>query len=273
LFDEMNSLFSLKASENNVDLTFYVDPDFPTIILQDDIRLRQILNNLISNAIKFTKNGSVIITCKGQYDTSANTITVILEISDTGSGIPLNQRELIFEPFKQKEGQNNTQFGGTGLGLSITKRLVEKMEGHIELVSEEGKGSIFSVHLANQKYFNAEEKVDSSNSILAGNLQTRPNSKLPCEEKNPYKIPAVFSREIKSLETTLWVNCQRTQRLIDIRKFSSQVEEIASRYSNEALKCYSIQMEEALKKLDAHRMNELLDAFPSMLHPVKGDES
>ncbi len=132
--------------------------DFPQYIEIDETRVRQILFNLVGNAIKFTEKGQVTIELyQTKYNRKTKTIDFDILVRDTGIGIPTEQQDLIFESFKQQEGQSTKKFGGTGLGLAITKRLVEVMGGQIEVESKAGKGSTFIVHLKNMQVLRLKE--------------------------------------------------------------------------------------------------------------------
>lgn len=149
LFEEIESIFGAKIKEKNLDLIIDIPGDLPQTVLLDEIRLRQILTNLVGNAIKFTESGYIRLSAKHQYPEKSdhNGLELIISVEDTGKGIPKEQQELIFEAFSQVKGQKYSQFGGTGLGLSITRRLIEIMHGQIDLYSEVGKGSTFEIHL------------------------------------------------------------------------------------------------------------------------------
>lgn len=150
VFKEINQIFSLSLEQKKLDFEFTIAPDFPQYIIFDEIRLRQILFNLIGNAVKFTETGSIKIeiTCIYQQQ-QANLFDMIIKVKDTGIGIPKTAWDSIFEAFRQQDGQNTKKYGGTGLGLSITKRLTEMMAGKIWLESEEGKGTCFYLHFKN----------------------------------------------------------------------------------------------------------------------------
>lgn len=148
IIQEISDLYSTKALSKG--LIFVIDNDLniPENIMLDDLRLRQVLINLISNAIKFTENGSITLTTKLlKLNPAEGTINISISVKDTGIGINKDYKKLIFEPFTQQEGQSYRKYGGTGLGLPIAKKLVELMGGRIELESEEGKGSEFVVYL------------------------------------------------------------------------------------------------------------------------------
>lgn len=143
---ELDDVFRQKAEAKHLQFIHTVADSVPSYLLLDDVRLRQILFNLIGNALKFTDKGSVSthMACERMPDEK---IRLTMEISDTGIGIPKAQQELIFEPFRQADGQSNRKYEGSGLGLAITKRLVAIMDGRIGIESEAGLGTRISVCL------------------------------------------------------------------------------------------------------------------------------
>jgi signal transduction histidine kinase/DNA-binding NarL/FixJ family response regulator len=147
LMREIAQIFSVPLQAKNLDWRMSVDVPHGMYFLLDEIRLRQILFNLVGNAVKFTERGYVGLSVRTMTFQPAGTVNVIVEIEDTGIGIAEAQQLVIFEAFKQQEGQSSRKYGGTGLGLTITKRLTEMMNGRIEVESEVGKGSRFRVTL------------------------------------------------------------------------------------------------------------------------------
>jgi len=140
--EETTRTLALKAHEQNLELICDVAPDVPEYALGDVTRLRQILVNLLGNAIKFTKQGEVEL--KVTVDSKeGDQLRLHYAVRDTGIGIPLDKQKLIFEAFSQADGSTTRQYGGTGLGLTISSRLVEAMHGKIWVESEVGKGSCF----------------------------------------------------------------------------------------------------------------------------------
>jgi PAS domain S-box-containing protein len=148
IVQEMLLLFKDKAQLKGLEIKCEIQPDFPQNVMLDEIRIKQILFNLVGNAIKFTQHGYVCIRLSVVYidDYKGN---IIISIEDSGIGISESQHEIIFEAFRQQSGQSNREYGGTGLGLAICKRLVERMNGVISLKSEVGKGSSFNVLFSN----------------------------------------------------------------------------------------------------------------------------
>jgi two-component system, sensor histidine kinase and response regulator len=140
--EEVADLSAFKAHEKGLEYVILFHPEVPTRLLGDPGRLRQVLLNLVNNAIKFTEAGEVVIEVTLESE-SAEISRICFTIRDTGIGIPEDKQEKLFKAFSQVDGSTTRKYGGTGLGLSISKRLVTLMQGNIGLVSREGKGSSF----------------------------------------------------------------------------------------------------------------------------------
>jgi two-component system sensor histidine kinase/response regulator len=133
-----------QAHKKGLDILLSLPPELPDHVCSDPVRLRQIMNNLLSNAIKFTERGSIEVSLSHQWMAEA-LAEMTIRILDTGIGIEADKQKIIFEPFMQADASTTRKYGGTGLGLSIVTRLVECMNGRVELGSIPGKGSIFTV--------------------------------------------------------------------------------------------------------------------------------
>jgi PAS domain S-box-containing protein len=144
MLEEFQTLFKEKAGKKGLELSIHVADGFPEYLSLDEVRIKQVLFNLLGNAVKFTHSGYIKIeaTFKRQQGHQGK---MNISVEDSGIGIPEEHIDKIFEPFHQQSGQSNSTYGGTGLGLSITKRLVEKMGGRIEVTSKPGQGSLFAV--------------------------------------------------------------------------------------------------------------------------------
>lgn len=143
---EVHSLLKLKADEKQLLFQYFVDEDCPQGLVGDPFRLKQILFNLIGNALKFTDEGSVSIICKCQTSfVSHKKIILSIAIKDTGIGIGKDKISKIFEDFQQADSSTTREYGGTGLGLTISKKLARLQNGTLDVESEEGKGSTFTV--------------------------------------------------------------------------------------------------------------------------------
>ncbi len=140
--EDIAEMLAVKAEEKGLELASLVDPDVPSHLRGDPGRLRQIVSNLGSNAIKFTHRGEVVIRVS-LLEKAGRRVTLRFEVRDTGIGIPREKLAGLFSPFTQVDGSTTRKYGGTGLGLAISRQLAELMGGQVGVESEEGKGSTF----------------------------------------------------------------------------------------------------------------------------------
>jgi PAS domain S-box-containing protein len=140
--DETVMLLGLRAHQKGLDLSCHVKPDVPSLVVGDPDRLRQILVNIVGNAIKFTEQGKVVISVEAE-SAGERAVLVHFSVKDTGIGVPAEKQRMIFEAFAQVDGSTTRKYGGTGLGLTISAQLVELMGGKIWVESQEGGGSTF----------------------------------------------------------------------------------------------------------------------------------
>ncbi|WOD39063.1 response regulator [Nodosilinea sp. E11] len=152
--EEALDLLSTKASEKGLELAYLLPAEVPLHLLGDVSRLRQVLVNLVGNAIKFTSQGEVIVTVTSQRTRADDQITLQVAVKDTGIGIPADRLDRLFQPFSQVDTSTTRYYGGTGLGLAISKRLCELMGGTVWVESTEGQGSTF--------YFTLQAQIDRS---------------------------------------------------------------------------------------------------------------
>ena len=133
---------AVRAHSKGLELTYEAHPDVPDVLLGDGHRLRQVLNNLVGNAIKFTERGEVLVRCE-RVPEPGDAVRLRFHVTDTGIGIAPHKLKSVFEPFTQADGSTTRKYGGTGLGLTICQRLVELMGGRVGAESELGVGSTF----------------------------------------------------------------------------------------------------------------------------------
>jgi CheY-like chemotaxis protein len=141
---DLRALFTPVAKERKLELIIEVDPAVPSQIETDKMRLEQVLKNLLSNALKFTAQGSVRLDVRALPE---NRSFISFAVKDTGIGIPADKQEHIFEAFQQADGSTRRKYGGTGLGLSISRELTKLLGGEMRLISEPDKGSEFTVYI------------------------------------------------------------------------------------------------------------------------------
>ncbi|MET0004571.1 MAG: ATP-binding protein [Candidatus Thiodiazotropha sp.] len=164
-------LFAPKALEKGIILTSSVADDVPPLLYGDPAKIRQVLINLVGNAIKFTDEGSISIKIDKE-DQQGDEVTILITVSDTGIGISQQQQSQLFQPFQQCDGSITRNYGGTGLGLVIAQRLVDLMEGEITLTSKPDEGSTFvtRIHLNTAKKAEGIEQLPDIPNITANLL-------------------------------------------------------------------------------------------------------
>src|SRR5690606_32128883 len=143
LLQELIELQKLKAAEKNLSISLIIDPRLPREIITDPLRMNQILTNLVSNAIKFTDKGEVIVKVS-VINIYPQYVEIEFSVKDTGIGISKDKLHLIFNSFEQADDLTERKYGGTGLGLTIVKKLAELKGGTLKVESKEGEGSMFS---------------------------------------------------------------------------------------------------------------------------------
>jgi signal transduction histidine kinase/CheY-like chemotaxis protein len=148
LFRHHINLLETRAHDKGIEILLDIDENIPELLKGDPVRIGQIINNLVSNAIKFTEKGYVKISISFAGKTNDNKSELLISIKDTGIGIPEEKLESVFESFTQASSDTTRKFGGTGLGLSITKKLLHLMASEIKVESKYGQGSTFSFELA-----------------------------------------------------------------------------------------------------------------------------
>ena len=151
LVEETMDILTVKAFEKNLEMICYVEPGMPSQFNGDPVRVRQVLVNLLGNAIKFTQEGEILVSltkASGIYQKNDKRyLDIILSVKDTGIGISKEKLAKIFESFTQADSSTTRKYGGTGLGLTISKSIAELMNGNLAVQSEAGMGSTFTMHL------------------------------------------------------------------------------------------------------------------------------
>lgn len=184
----VESSFAPIAEQKKLDFVVDINKDVPDVIVSDNLRLQQIVSNLLSNAFKFTEKGQVSMSISSP-DKGINGLenavepagSISIAVKDTGIGIPAEKQEVIFEAFKQSDGTTSRKYGGTGLGLSISRELAKLLGGRIHLDSEEGKGSTFTLILP--------ENIETSAAIVqAASVSDEENLQKPNSAKDSVSV-------------------------------------------------------------------------------------
>ena len=185
LQDNIKANFEHVADDKGVELIVNISDKLPKTITTDEKRLLQIIRNFLSNAFKFTEAGSVTVDFQRPDKTAdlsrsglKRSKTIAIAVSDTGIGISQDKQRVIFEAFQQADGSTSRRYGGTGLGLSISRELARFLDGEIQLVSQEGKGSTFTLYIPDKLHKSAK------NPAVPSAAQVKAQKKDPAENQN-----------------------------------------------------------------------------------------
>lgn len=175
LFCELGDVFMMKMREKNLDFLLDIDPVIPSGLLLDSVRLRQVLFNLIGNAVKFTEQGHIRVKARtDNEDNIRSKLDLLIDVEDSGIGISEDQQQRIFRDFEQSNGQDVRKYGGTGLGLSISKRLVDMMGGEISLKSRVGEGAVFTIKLTDVAISSLSNETESQDTVMNSKWRFHP---------------------------------------------------------------------------------------------------
>lgn len=182
IINDLRPLFEPIARDKNLELRLVIDPSAPELMVTDKLRLEQILKNLLSNALKFTSKGSIVLNISQPERAGF----IRLSVKDTGIGIPEEKQQQVFEAFQQADGSTRRKFGGTGLGLSISRELAKLLGGEIRLVSKPGEGSEFILQLPSSQ----SKKSQTKEPEVQEAIMTEPASEPEPERFRTAVIPA-----------------------------------------------------------------------------------
>ncbi|MCD4742721.1 MAG: response regulator [Desulfobacteraceae bacterium] len=188
----LSALLSIKAFEKGIDFACLIENEVPLLLKGDPSRLRQILSNLTGNALKFTTEGEIFIKVSVKKETKKE-VTLLFEVMDTGTGIPEDKLNTLFESFSQVDASTTRKYGGTGLGLAISRQLANLMGGEISVTSEFGKGSNFYLTVAFEKQTETKQKLVLADDIKGTKIliinDTNTNQKILKEYFKSWSCP------------------------------------------------------------------------------------
>ncbi|HMV43529.1 MAG TPA: PAS domain S-box protein, partial [Leptospiraceae bacterium] len=220
--NDMRTIFYQKIIEKNIDLKIEIESNFPELILLDDIRIRQVLLNILGNSIKFTENGFIRLVVKSRSSESVNNkVDISILIEDTGIGIEEEDQNRIFEAFTQSRKQDQSKYGGTGLGLTIAQKLTNLMGGQIFLESEKGKGTKFWIDMENIEIYNHSSNILENVNVLLGNENKQfEKSKILIVDDLPINRKLIYSylKEFKELELFEATNGEEAIQVVNKEK-------------------------------------------------------
>ena len=202
---------AIRAEQKNIELVYQIDPELPEILIGDPGKLRQVLNNLLVNAIKFSSRGAITIEVN-LVELHENEARLHFSVSDQGIGIAPDKLEHIFQPFSQADASTTRKYGGTGLGLSISSRLVQSMQGELGVHSQEGVGSCF--------YFSADFGVSTASTVALPAMQLQGLSALVVDDN---AINQQYIRDtLLKWQMRVEVACSASEALTTLRTNASK---------------------------------------------------
>jgi len=205
LINDTVHLNAILYDNKHINFILHVDEKIPSTLFGDELRIKQIINNLLSNAFKYTDKGEISMSISAEYQQDKPSMTtLVIRIEDTGQGMTAEQLDKLFDEFTRFNLDVNRTIEGTGLGMSITRQLIQMMDGEISVKSEPGKGSVFTVRLP-QKIDNAgmlgEEIAEKLNNFRTSNLSQTKNKTQVVREYMPYGRILI----VDDVETNLYV--------------------------------------------------------------------
>jgi PAS domain S-box-containing protein len=284
VFNEIKQIFYWQVRDKGLEFHLDSDPDLPESLLLDEIRLRQILLNLVGNAVKFTERGYIRLSVHTKYTKEDHSwLDLIFSVQDTGIGIPEEQRERIFDAFKQRTGQDAAKYGGTGLGLAITKRLVEMMGGEISVESASGRGCTFFIRL---KDVAVVKQTEGSGELMRSLPHEEPvSARLDVRDdtiKDEKGVSAqLLTPEVKAelphllhiLEKECgdnWSTIQKSFIITDIETFAKRIKALGTKYNVAALTNWGDDLFKQANSFDIDRLPKTLNYFPVLIAEIAG---
>lgn len=262
LVREVGDAFEPRAREKGLALTLEVSPDLPAALWLDDLRLRQVLFNLLSNAFKFTETGGITlrVLCAPGV---GGTWDVTLEVEDTGLGVPLEDRARIFLPFVQGQAHGTPHLGGAGLGLSIVAGLVARMGGRVTVDASALGGAVFRVHLPVVPVDPGTERPARAAKQTGPSLDAFPAA---------YTLPTVAAFGAAPLPDAVaaellaeQARCGRRQEVSQLAAFAELLTATGRAHASEAVLDYGVSLHAAVDVFDVATMLRLLNDFPTFL--------
>lgn len=278
ILNEITRVFSDNVKEKGLDFQVESDPGLPPFLLLDGLRLRQILFNLVGNAVKFTDKGFIKLSVHRERgsdvrgDTPLNVggdtpLNVVFVVRDSGVGIPGVEHQRIFEPFMQR-GPRSGKYGGTGLGLGITRRLTRMMGGEISIESEEGKGSTFRIIFKNIEGATGSTGITAHRPVKETVPTVKPDKK-PGERKPGIKskLPELLA-VLRGDPVSRWKRITKTLILDELEDFVEEMETLSQKYQSEILFHWVKKLSFDLHSYDVESLVKTLDGFPSVIEDI-----
>ena len=255
VFNEMEQIFSQKIQEKKLDFSLEIDKLMPSGIILDEVRLRQILLNLIGNAIKFTDTGEIKLIITNLTPHKNDSMDIEIRVVDSGIGVNEDDKEHIFGAFDQQKGQSNAKYAGTGLGLAISKRLAEMMNGTIVVKNNEDKGCSFYVTLkdveVSDEYIEEQTEIKEKTDDII-----KDDSKIENIDELILKLDNLGEEYKNSLDSMI---------MNDIEEFSNKIEELGKKYNAISLQKFGEELLLETTMFNIDRVKVMIKEYPLLM--------
>ncbi|MCP4718613.1 MAG: histidine kinase, partial [Desulfobacteraceae bacterium] len=287
LFFEIRQIFAKKIEDKHLDFIFDISPKVPEIIVLDEARLRQVLLNLVGNAIKFTDSGFVKIQADFiDSDETPGAKDLVFSVEDSGVGIAHDQMDEIFGVFSQQKDQDPNKYGGTGLGLAISKRLLELMDGNIFVQLKKGEGSLFRIIIKNVEQSSSiniskDNWADGKGIAVSSNYSPIDSGGVSgcVDEKSTNQISEKLTRDqlselndlleiLENIRDKMWINLKEAIVIGEIEKFGEHLKELATKYKYPPLYKYGESLEKQAQSFDMQNLPVSLNYFSDMVEKL-----
>ncbi len=268
LIDEIISIFTLKITKKQLDFIIEIGKGVPDIIIVDDMKLRQILINLLENAYKFTEKGFIILKIHSK-PSRKDKINLLITVKDTGIGIKESEKNKIFFPFVQ---QNAEKYNGTGLGLTIIQKIIKLMNGTIEVNSKFGFETTFIINIPDIKVIKQSELKSDKNYD-----ETEKDAKNKIDLFIVKNVSIVYDKQklsnlVNELSETYyetWEKVCNSRNIDEIENFALALKELSNKYEIDVISKYSSDLISSARNFDIEKIKDLLNEYPKMIASFK----
>jgi signal transduction histidine kinase len=271
LIEEISAMHRLAARQKNLSFTVEVADSLPNVVIVDPRRLRQIVNSLVDNAIKFTEKGHVKVEVNAMPGEQHGQVDLQISVSDTGIGITPKQLQRIFELFTQENSADNRHFEGLGLGLTISRRLAAAMGGELQVHSSVGEGSTFTLRLPNIEVGDVVHVIQQQ-SVESATAPTDRESELWGDKFVPERATHAeikrLTRVLEKLENQImkkWESIFDTMITSDIQRFGEAIQKIGSEFEIVPLQRWGQQVAEHAENFQIVEMSHIMAQYPQLV--------
>ena len=279
LFNGISGIFSAKIKDKGLKFITEIDKKLPGALCLDEARIRQVLFNMVGNSVKFTSSGYIKLQVRGIYFKDKSKIGLVFSVKDTGTGISVKDKKIVFDAFRQSKDLSIKKSGGMGLGLSIAKRLVTAMGGTISVDSIVGKGSTFTVKLKNISVKSIKDLPGERDEAFAvEEIETGPEDKgagAKSYKDGPARVPPAARKKLPELISILegeikskWEEVSKAFIISDIKDFATEMEGLGKKYKLAVISGWANDISIQADNFDMEKLPGTLEYFPRLVEKI-----